>query len=303
MGMTNRHLLRQVVLQTLFEWDFLQNSSTELVSTLNRNLQEFAPDSSDDGYAAKTLQGILDKRSDLDNIIKKAAPDWPIEKIAIIDRNALRIGLYELLFADHSQVPPKVAINEAIELAKSYSGVSSAKFVNGVLGAVYKELGEPGKEELSKRQYYNKKKELPLEQLPVQKLGGAIVYAQQDNEIYLALVHDIFGYWTLSKGKILEGEEVKVGTARKVKEEIGIEIEIQEELGQNEYVANVPEIGKVRKQVHYFLAKTNFQDLKFQKTGGLDDAQWFKAIQILDLNLYDDIVPIFTKAINVLMKK
>jgi hypothetical protein len=92
------------------------------------------------------------------------APDWPLDRIAPVDRNILRLGLFELLFADRAQVPAKVAINEAIELAKTFGGDSSGRFVNGVLGAVYKELGEPGKEEQGK-------KKVKLEELPLEKMG------------------------------------------------------------------------------------------------------------------------------------
>ena len=84
---------------------------------------------------------------ELNKIIEKAAPQWPIEQIAVVDRNVLRLGLYELLFGNRDEVPPKVAINEAIELAKSFGGESSGKFVNGVLGTVYREIGEPGKDD------------------------------------------------------------------------------------------------------------------------------------------------------------
>ena len=117
--------------------------------------------------------------------------------IAPVDRNVLRLGLYELLFADRDKVPAKVAINEAIELAKSFGGENSGRFVNGVLGAVYKELGEPGKDEVSK-----KKKQVPYEEMPHERLVGAVVYRAARRRVYLALVHDIFGHWTLSKGKI-----------------------------------------------------------------------------------------------------
>jgi len=77
---------------------------------------------------------------DIDAVIEKAAPEWPLAKIAIVDRNVLRLGLYELLYADRNEVPPKVAINEAIEIAKNYSGPNSPKFVNGVLGTVYRQM-------------------------------------------------------------------------------------------------------------------------------------------------------------------
>jgi N utilization substance protein B len=300
--MANRHLSRSIVLQTLYEWDFLKKDLPDLSDMLKRNVEEFSQDGGDIDFMAKLLAGIISKRDELDKIIVKAAPEWPIEKIALIDRNVLRIGLYELLFSARDEVPPKVAINEAIELAKAYSGEISGKFVNGVLGAVYKELGEPGKDNISNRKLAKQqKKEIPLEDLPIQRLGGAIVYAKDGANIYLALVHDVFGHWTLSKGKILPDEDLKLGTARKVKEEIGLDIEIRAELGSNEYVASQPEIGKVRKQVNYFLAESKFDELKFQKTGGLDDANWFKVTDILDLNLYDDLVPFFTKTINILL--
>ena len=197
----------------------------------------------------------------------------------------------------------KVAINEAIELAKTFGGDNSGKFVNGVLGSIYKELGEPGKEAAPRK----KKMEVPFEKMPIKKLGVAVVYARDGKDVYLALVHDIFGHWTLSKGKIgdnpsIAGETVEEGTIREIKEEIGIDIVIREDLGSNEYVASDPELGKLRKQVHYFLGEAQFVPLKLEKKGGLDDAKWFKLADILELNFYEDILPIVTKAINLLLK-
>jgi N utilization substance protein B len=143
--MANRHLSRSIVLQSLFEWDFRGLIIEEVPSIVNRNIVEFAPGHPDADFARTLSKLILSKKSILDDVIVKAAPEWPIEKIGIIDRNILRIGLTELLFGDRDNVPPKVAINEAIELAKSFGSDMSPKFVNGVLGAVYKEMGEPGK--------------------------------------------------------------------------------------------------------------------------------------------------------------
>ena len=88
----------------------------------------------------------------IDDIIQKAAPQWTIEQISFTDRNILRLGIYELLYSNYDEVPPKVAINEAIELAKAFGGPSSGKFVNGVLGTIYREMGEPRKDEQSKKQ-------------------------------------------------------------------------------------------------------------------------------------------------------
>jgi len=298
--MANRHLSRSIVLQTLFEWDFNNGKKIDVKEVALRNLQEFAPGLEDDAFVFSLTEQIIKKHRVIDEIIEKAAPDWPLDKISFIDKNILRIGLTELLFGDRTQVPPKVAINEAIELAKTYGGENSSKFINGVLGAVYKEIGEPGKEEKSKK----KKVDEPLDitKLPVEKLGGALVYAKKGNDIYFALVHDVFGYWTLSKGKVEENEDVKQGTIREIKEEIGLDIEIKEKLGENQYVASHPEKGKTLKQVCYFLALSEYKELQLEVSGGLDGARWFQFSEIPDLRIYNDIVPLIGKAIEIISK-
>lgn len=297
--MANRHLSRSIVLQTLFEWDFSTRDLGELNQIFSRNIAEFAPGASDMPFMQGLLNGVIEKRKDIDHIIEKAAPDWPIDKISMVDRNILRIGLYELLFSDRSQVPPKVAINEAIELSKTFGGETSSKFVNGVLGAVYKELGEPGKDQTSK----SKNKGQISVSILNEYLGGAVVYARDGEDVYLALVHDVFGRWTLSKGKIEPNENIEEGTIREIKEELGLDIRLIEKLGKNEYVAYHPEKGKLKKHVTYFLAEADFTDINRENKGGLDDARWFKLADILDLNFYGDILPIVTKAINLLLKK
>lgn len=297
--MANRHISRSIVLQTLFEWDLNGLDRATVEATLERNVTEFATNKADSPFMDKLLDGIISKQPELDQVIEKAAPDWPIDRISPVDRNILRLGLYELLFADRKEVPAKVAINESIELAKQFGGENSSRFVNGVLGAVYKELGEPGKADTGKRA----KKHIPYEEMPIQRLAGAVVYSRQDGAMYLALVHDIFGHWTLSKGRIEENESVKDGAFRNLKDEIGLAVEIESELGHNEYVASHPELGKVRKQVTYFLASAPYQELELEKKGGLDDAQWFKVADILDLNFYEDILPIVTKAVTMLVAK
>jgi len=293
--MANRHLARSVVLQTLFEWDTSNLDEEGAVLALSRNDEEFGGDDTDTPFMETLLQGVLAKRPDLDLVIEKAAPDWPLSRIAPVDRNILRIGLYELLFADRAQVPAKVAINEAIELAKVFGGDSSGRFVNGVLGAVYKELGEPGKDEVGK------KERVKREDLPLQQLGGAIVYAHHEGQYYLALVHDVFGHWTLSKGKVEEGENVEEGTIREIKEELGLDVTIKAKIGENEYIASHPENGKIRKHVSYFLAESVYEDITLEKKGGLDDARWFRLTDILDLNFYDDMLPIVTEAVQKLL--
>ena len=167
---------------------------------------------------------------------------------------------------------------------------------------MYKEIGEPGKDETGKRP----KKDIPYDQMPILRLAGAVVYSESEGGMYLALVHDIFGHWTLSKGKIgdrpeFANETVEEGAVREIHEEIGIDVVLEGELGKNEYVASHPELGKIRKQVTYFLAKGEYTELTLENKGGLDDAKWFKVAEILDLNFYEDILPIVTKAITMLV--
>lgn len=302
--MSNRHLSRSVVLQTLYEWDFESSKKGKKVDIrpiLERNIQEFALGTNDQVFMNDLLNKVLEKQKDLDNLIEKAAPDWPLDKIAPVDRNILRIGLCELLFADRKEVPPKVAINEAIELAKSFGGENSGKFINGVLGAVYKEMGEPGKNDKPKPK--KKYGDIPEDKLPVERLAGAVVYAHHDDNVYLALVHDVFGHWTLTKGHLEEGESNEDCLVRKVPLEIGVPIKVVEQVGSNSYTTYHPEKGKIKKEITYFLAEAPFQDLTLEnkeEKGGLDDVRWFKLSDILDLNFYDDILPIVTKAITML---
>jgi len=288
-------------MQSLFEWDFNGYDEEDMLAVINRNVEEFAPGIEDVSFIKDLVLGVVKRRDNLDNIIEKAAPDWPISQIANVDRNILRMGLYELLFGDRREVPARVAINEAIELAKTFGGENSGRFVNGVLGAVYKEMGEPGKEDTPLKK--NRIKDIPYEQMPIDKLGGAVVYGLNNNELSLAMVHDVFGYWTLSKGHINLDEEVSVGTIREIKEEMNLDIEIKEELGFNEYIASDPERGKLRKQVTYFLAETkNPSDIRLVKKGGLNDTRWFSLSEVPDLKIYDDILPIITKAIKIILK-
>lgn len=137
-------------MQSLYEWDFRGKLPDTLENITARNITEFGSGLDDTSFIRQLVNGVVEHLPQLDKIIEKAAPQWPIQQVAVVDRNVLRLGLYELLFGNRDQVPPKVAINEAIELAKSFGGESSGKFVNGVLGTVYREIGEPGKDETSK---------------------------------------------------------------------------------------------------------------------------------------------------------
>lgn len=293
--MANRHLSRSIVLQSLFEWDFRSYSDGEIGPILERNLREFAPGISDSQFVKELAEKVLGSREKIDSVIEKAAPEWPMAQISIVDRNVLRIGLYELLLGKREEVPAKVAINEAIELAKTFGGETSGKFVNGVLGTIYKEIGEPGKEETSSKK---KKKDMPLD-----KLAGALVIAKEDGETYAALVHDVFGHWTLPKGGIEDGLPEVDGMMREIWEEIGLRVKSRGEIGRNEYIASDPSRGKVRKQVIYFLAESDMGPLNLKVSGGLDSARWFPLSALADLEMYDDVRPLVAKGIKLMLKK
>jgi len=137
--MSSRHLSRSIAMQSLYEWDF-SGKKLDLEKIIEKNIKEFGPGLEDKSFIWQLVTGVVLHSKEIDEIIKKAAPQWPLDQISIVDRNVLRIGIYELLYSDKEAVPPKVAINEAIELAKGFGGENSGKFVNGVLGTVYKEI-------------------------------------------------------------------------------------------------------------------------------------------------------------------
>jgi transcription antitermination protein NusB len=140
--MASRHLSRSIVMQSLYEWDFSGRNPETLQKIVEKNIQEFGPGLEDPTFIWQLVTGTIQHIDEINKIIEKAAPEWPLDQITIVDRNVLRIGLFELLFGSKEEVPPKVAINEAIELAKTFGGESSGKFINGVLGTVYKEINK-----------------------------------------------------------------------------------------------------------------------------------------------------------------
>jgi N utilization substance protein B len=148
----NRHLGRIVALQTLYEEDFrneLEDSSFNLKAVLKRNIGRYKETIDDKKFIETLVSGVSLQRQKIDDVIAPVAPEWPIEQIARMDRTVLRIGVYELMFEDG--VPPKVAINEAVELAKAFGGENSSKFVNGVLGTVLRQLEEKPKKAAQKK--------------------------------------------------------------------------------------------------------------------------------------------------------
>jgi N utilization substance protein B len=151
--MASRYQERSAVLQTLYECDFRNEFNLESIkSILRRNFNQQALGVEDieqvpqeewkntPDFSSSLALGVLAKKDVIDQVLTTSAPDWPVEKIDIINRNILRLGIYELLFGQELGIPKKVAINEAIELAKAFGGESSRRFVNGVLAHIYQDL-------------------------------------------------------------------------------------------------------------------------------------------------------------------
>ncbi len=127
-------------MQTLFSWDFNNKQEHDLNNLIEQNFKQFAPKFNDHGFVKSIINGVIKNLAKIDEYITKYATEWPLDQITIVDRNILRIGVYELIY--DKDIPAKVAINEAIEIAKTFGGESSGKFVNGVLGAIYKDVAQ-----------------------------------------------------------------------------------------------------------------------------------------------------------------
>jgi transcription antitermination factor NusB len=153
--MSNRHLARTIALQTLFVWDFNGQKNELVEDFIKDNFANFAPNFDDGGFVKELVEGVITHILEIDGLIRRHATEWPLDQITYVDRNVLRLGIYELLYCEN--IPSRVAINEAIEVAKSFGGDSSGKFINGVLGAIYNELPDDKKRD-NKEEFEEKKK-------------------------------------------------------------------------------------------------------------------------------------------------
>jgi len=288
--MSNRHLARTLVLQSLFQWDFNERKEN-IKKLLEFNRQEFAPDFDDQGFSDGLINELVDKVKVIDEMILKYAPEWPLDQITPVDRNVLRIGIYELKYAQ--DIPPKVAINEAIELAKTYSGVSSGKFINGVLGSIYKDMQEKGE-----------KKDLEKEP-PREFSAGGVVYRQESDNYMFIVIYDAYDKWTFPKGHIKEEEDQEKAAKREIGEEVGIkQLVNQGYLGSIDIKVNEPNKRAVPKTVHYYLFETSETNIKIaKKEPGVQEAKWATQVEVLEIIGYENAKEIFIKALELLKLK
>ncbi len=279
-------------MQSLYEWDFYGKKPEDLNKIVEKNIKEFGTGLKNSKFIWKLVEGVVDNLPKIDKIIEKAAPEWPIDQITIVDRNVLRIGLYELLYENKEEVPPKVAINEAIELAKSFGGENSGKFINGVLGTVFKEI--PGLEKTS----VSLKSTEMIEEI----LTAAVVFCKKDDAYQIVFIRDIFGYWTFPKGHVEKGESLNQAIIREIGEEVGLkQVKIVKKLGEREYIAKDPKEGRIRRKVTDFLVEVfGSAELKVEKSSGIKDAKWFDLDEILELKRYKDAEKTLLQAIDYL---
>ncbi len=291
--MLTRHAARELSLQTLFNLD-----SRYLLSKVDENtrkevyqniLSSLYTDSDSDEFSKNIISGIFENLKAIDDIITKATPDWGIEKTAIIDRNILRIAIYEMLFSD-IDVPPRVVINEAIELAKTFGHKKSFKFISGVLGAIYEATGL--KEKDIKNSDKNKK-------VVLKEKVGAMPYYIKDGEPMFLMVHNIFNKWTLPKGTKEEGKTLE----DILKEKINAEGKTGEKIGENKYRASSNKKEVTQKSISYFVFEvSNPDNLKVNENiKGLNNLKWFNLLDFKMVEKYDDMSDIIEKGISTIV--
>ncbi len=249
---------------------------------------------------------IVKKIPLVDQVIERAAPKFPITEMNKVDKCILRIAIYELIFGDHKETPPKAAISEGVELARAFSGFKSRKFINGVLATVYTELGLPEipKVDRTPEERLQHKKERE-ENMPIEEKVGGMIISVNEGVIHTLLVYDMFGFWTFSKGDKQEGETNEEAVARAIKLECGVDIVPTRKIGFHEYVAYYPDRGSVKKQANYFLCVASNM-----KTPTLDGAsngiraiRWFSIDDAKDLRMYEDIIKMMNTTVDSIQKE
>lgn len=271
-----RHQSRMVILQTLYEWDFDEEKNVEEVLERNITTSGFKVD---EAFCKKVIKGVTKNIDKINESIKKTAPEWPLEQIAAIDRAILRIGIYELIF--DAEVPPKAVINEAVELGKEFGSESSGKFVNGVLGTIYRNSDR-------------------YEDEDVTISAGGIIYRLEGPKIYFIIVKNTYDKWTFPKGKVEEGETWQEAAVREIREETGIEeAEILGEVGEIRFTDKSTDIP-IKKSVHFYLIRTKQTQIKTKpaEETHLKEVRWVEKDEVLSLLGYDNLVDLFKKAIN-----
>lgn len=274
-------------MQSLFLWDFNGKHNEDLEKIVQGVFLNFAPSFNDQGFVRKIVKGVTDNLKEIDKQIIEFAVEWPLDQITIVDRNILRIGIYELLFVD--DIPPKVAINEAIEIAKAYGGESSGKFINGVLGAIFKNLPE------DKKDFKKPKKEYD------QISAGGVIYRKNNEKYSFVLILDAYDKWTFPKGKVEKGDSFEDTAVRELREETGLtDLKIIDYLDEKEVTINNPDEEPQSKLIKYYLLESKKGYIKIPNIKELKDVRWFSKEEALERIDYPNAKKVFEKAIQIL---
>jgi transcription antitermination protein NusB len=289
--MASRYELREIVIQSLFECDFENSLNvTNVDAVMLRNAREFLFLESVPEFARELASGVILKRETIDEIIEKAAPEWPIEKISIIDRALLRLGIFELLFGEALNIPHKVAINEAIELSKAFGGDTSRRFVNGVLGGIYKEMSPSEEGSLQK----------PVRKVVTENLVGAFTYKVEDEKNKIAFIRDLFKHYTLPKGHLVEGKSDIESLMEIVQNETKINIKVEKEIGNNTYTAESKD-SILKKKVVYYMCSVVSEENFISNDSALD-IKWISEEEFSTLKTYKDMREMILSAFQILSK-
>ncbi len=294
--MLTRHSSREISLQSLFNLDSrynLQEVSLEIQEEVYQNIiDSFHKDTEEDQFSKNIIIGVVKNLKEIDDIIIKTTPDWGIEKTAIIDRNILRLAIYELFFSD-AEVPSRVVINEAIEIAKTFGNKKSFKFISGVLGSIYE------KTDLKEKDIKESDKD---KKIIVEKKVGAMPYYFKDGEVMFLLVHNVFNRWTLPKGTA-EGnnKNEEISLENVLKEKLNIEGQVGEKIGENEYRSGSTKTEVNKKFISYYVFEvTNPNEIKVNENNkGLNNAKWFNLENFNQVEKYDDMKEIINKGVSV----
>lgn len=302
--MSLRHKSRIIVFGALYSLDTKSKLEVNLEDSLKEiddvlYLNSLSDKNIDREYVVRLMKNILDRRLVVDEIIIKAAPEWPLSKIHSIDRNILRMALSEMLFIKKEEVPMKVAINEAIDIAKEYGNNTSSKFINGVLGSVYKELLSAQDEEKQEEM----KMEVKDKQLHIKNMLGIILYTHKDDQKYFGLIYDIFRHWGACKSESEKGEDLESEIIRIVNKEFGDMTKSNlinfETIGVTDFIAHDKDTkDKIKKVVNYYLVETDsFLPSRTEEKDGIRKSDWIRIDENLDtLRMYPDFVSILEKA-------
>ena len=279
-----RSTFRTTVFRSLYEADFRNITDPDaVVSVFDRIADDEGIQCSKEEkrYVQETIHGVLAHQKDIDKMLAAVATDWPIEKMAIVDRNVLRLGLFEILFGEPFNVPPKVAISEAIETVKLYGGEASGAFVNGVLGTILKEVKTPDEIESTSS---------------ARKMVGSLVFAVRDDVPCFVFIKDMKNKWTVPKGRIQEQETLQDAVSRVTREEVGLTVKALHQIGRDMYINHSPD-GVVRKDVTYLLSEGQYAPLNLKACEGLKDVGWFTAEEAAALPMYKNVITILRDAV------